>query len=103
MWTESTMGVGQSLIISGMGMLVVMGVLAILAIAIILLSKIVGAATKKKPAAAGAAPAAAAPAAAPAAVAAGLDEEAYAVLIAAVSEATRMPLSSFQITEIKEV
>lgn len=98
MWKETTMSVGQSLIISGMGLLIVVGALALLAIAIIILSKIVGVLTggEKKAAAP-------APAAAPAAPVNNLDEEAYAVLIAAVSEEAHMPLTSFQITEIKEV
>ncbi len=97
MWKETTMSLGQSLVISGMGILIVVGALALLAIAIIVLSKIVGVLTggEKK--------AAAAPAAAPAAPVNNLDEEAYAVLIAAVSEETHMPLTSFQITEIKEI
>ncbi|WP_312100801.1 OadG family transporter subunit [Pygmaiobacter massiliensis] len=93
------MSLGQSLVISGMGILIVVGALALLAIAIIVLSKIVGVLTggEKKAAAAPA------PAAAPAAPVNNLDEEAYAVLIAAVSEETHMPLTSFQITEIKEI
>ena len=89
MWKETTMSLGQSLVISGMGILIVVGALALLAIAIIVLSKIVGVLTggEKKAAAA----------------VNNLDEEAYAVLIAAVSEETHMPLTSFQITEIKEI
>ena len=46
------MGLGQSLILSVMGMVVVMGVLAVLAIAIIVMSKVVGGVGSKKPAAA---------------------------------------------------
>lgn len=100
MWTATTMSVGESLIVSGMGLLVVMGELAILAIAIIILSKIVG--SGKKPAKA--APAKAAAVAAPAAVAVpALDEETYAVLLAAASDASGLPLKSFQITSIKEI
>lgn len=99
MWKETTMSLGQSLVISGMGILIVVGALTLLAIAIIVLSKIVGVLTggEKKAAAAPA------PAAAPAAPVNNLDEESYAVLIAAVSEETHMPLTSFQITEIKEI
>lgn len=99
MWKETTMSLGQSLVISGMGILIVVGALALLAIAIIVLSKIVGVLTDGEKKAA----AAPAPAAAPAAPVNNLDEEAYAVLIAAVSEETHMPLTSFQITEIKEI
>lgn len=102
MWTESTMGVGQSFIVSGMGMLVVMCVLAVLAIAIIILSKIVGAAGGKKPAAAKPAPTSAAAAPAAPAVPA-LDEESYAVLIAAASDASGLPLNTLRITSIKEI
>ena len=32
-----------------------------------------------------------------------IDEESYAVLLAAVSDACRLPISSFQITSIKEL
>lgn len=99
MWKETTMSLGQSLVISGMGILIVVAALALLAIAIIVLSKIVGVLTDGEKKAA----AAPAPAAAPAAPVNNLDEEAYAVLIAAVSEETHMPLTSFQITEIKEI
>ena len=102
MWTATTMSLGDSIILSGMGLLVVMAELSILAIAIIILSKIVGSA--KKPAAAAPAAAKAVVAAAPAAVAApALDEEAYAVLLAAASDASGLPLQSFQITSIKEI
>lgn len=100
MWTATTMSIGQSFIISGMGLLVVMAELSILAIAIIVLSKIVGSAKKPAAAAPAAKPAAAA-VAAPAAPA--IDEETYAVLLAAASDASGLPLKSFQITSIKEI
>ena len=99
------MGLGQSLILSVMGMVVVMGVLAVLAIAIIVMSKVVGGVGSKKPAAAApakkAAPAKAAAPAAP--VEPPIDEEAYAVLIAAASDACGLPVKAFQITSIKEI
>ena len=61
-----TLTFGQSLVLSGIGMLVVLMELAILAVMIIILSKVLGAVLgDKKPAA----PAAAAPAPAPAAAA----------------------------------
>lgn len=103
MWTETTMSVGQSLILSAMGLLVVMSVLAILAIAIIIMSKLVGGVGAKKPAAAPAAAKKAAAPAAPAAPVVTIDEEAYAVMIAAVSDACGLPVKSFQITSIKEI
>lgn len=103
MWTSTTMGLGQSLILSVMGMVVVMGVLAVLAIAIIVMSKVVGGVGSKKPAAPAkkAAPAKAAAPAAP--VEPPIDEEAYAVLIAAASDACGLPVKAFQITSIKEI
>lgn len=103
MWKEPTMSIAQSLVVSGMGMLVVVGELAILAIAIIVLSKVLGV-VNKKPAVANALAPVAPVAAAPIVVAQdNLNDEAYAVLIAAVSEETHMPLNSFQVTEIKEI
>ncbi|MCI6640845.1 MAG: OadG family protein [Pygmaiobacter massiliensis] len=104
MWTETTMSVGQTLILSVMGLAVVMAVLAILAIAIIIMSKLVGGVAGKKPAAAPARAVAPAKAAAPAAPAAPvIDEPTYAVLIAAASEDSGLPINSFQITSIKEL
>ena len=103
MWTESTMELGQSLTISAMGMMVVVAELAILAVAIVILSKIIGAieSKNKKPVAKAAGNTNVARTSAP--VANAIDEDAHAVLLCAVSEETRLPIDSFTITQIKEV
>lgn len=91
------MNLGQSLVTSGLGLLVVMSVLVILAIAIIVVTKVLNAlglgsdnkaapavqnTNKKKDE---------------------LDEESYAVIIATVCEEIQQPPDKFRITEIKEV
>lgn len=109
-----TLTFGQSLVLSGIGMLVVLMELAILAVMIIILSKVLGAVLgDKKPAAAPAAaapvPAPAAPAAAPAAPAprpAGLvlenvDEPSAAMVMAIVSDKTGIPLNHLDFHSIK--
>lgn len=101
-----TLTFGQSLVLSGIGMLVVLMELAILAVMIIILSKVLGAVLgDKKPAA----PAAAAPAPAPAAPAprpAGLvlenvDEPSAAMVMAIVSDKTGIPLNHLDFHSIK--
>ena len=103
-----TLTFGQSLVLSGIGMLVVLMELAILAVMIIILSKVLGAVLgDKKPAAP--APAPAAPAAAPAAPAprpAGLvlenvDEPSAAMVMAIVSDKTGIPLNHLDFHSIK--
>ncbi len=103
-----TLTFGQSLVLSGIGMLVVLMELAILAVMIIILSKVLGAVLgDKKPAAP--APAPAAPAAVPAAPAprpAGLvlenvDEPSAAMVMAIVSDKTGIPLNHLDFHSIK--
>lgn len=109
-----TLTFGQSLVLSGIGMLVVLMELAILAVMIIILSKVLGAVLGDKkpapaPAAAAPAPAPAAPAAVPAAPAprpAGLvlenvDEPSAAMVMAIVSDKTGIPLNHLDFHSIK--
>ncbi len=109
-----TLTFGQSLVLSGIGMLVVLMELAILAVMIIILSKVLGAVLgDKKPAAApvaaAPAPAPAAPAVVPAAPAprpAGLvlenvDEPSAAMVMAIVSDKTGIPLNHLDFHSIK--
>ena len=79
MWTESTMSIGQSLIISAMGISVVFLALVSLALAIIVISKILGSVIKdnaQKPA---------------------------AVLMATIGEDLGLPTDQFQITSVTEI
>ncbi len=110
-----TLTFGQSLVLSGIGMLVVLMELAILAVMIIILSKVLGAVLgDKKPAGPPPpppppAPAPAAPAAVPAAPAprpAGLvlenvDEPSAAMVMAIVSDKTGIPLNHLDFHSIK--
>ena len=94
MWTgEMTMM--DAGLVSIVGILVVFAALASLAIAIIIISKILGILVKtdapKQPAVAAAVPAPA------------IDEESYAVLLAAVSEEARLSGEEFRVTSIKEL
>ena len=93
MWTGE-MTVADSVLISLVGILVVFAALAALAIAVIIISKLLGAVTGKE--ASKPAPAAAAPVPA-------IDEEAYAVLLAAVSEEARLSGEEFRVVSIKEL
>lgn len=87
----------DSIIISLVGLLVVFSALAVLAIAVIIISKVIGTLFKES------APKAAAAAAAVAAPAPAIDEESYAVLLAAVSEEARLSGEQFRVTSIKEL
>ena len=91
MWTGG-MTFADSIIISLVGLLVVFSALAVLAIAVIIISKVIGTLFKES------APKAAAAVAAPA-----IDEESYAVLLAAVSEEARLSGEQFRVTSIKEL
>lgn len=92
MWTGEVT-VADSLLISALGLLVVFAALAALAIAIIIISKLLGTVFKAdvpvKAVAAAPAPA--------------IDEEAYAVLLAAVTEEARMSGEEVRVTSIKEL
>ena len=82
MWTGQTMTFMDSVVISLLGILVVFTALACIAISIVIISKVINAIIKPEaPKAAVAAAAAPAPA---------IDEEAYAVLVAAVTEEARL-------------
>ena len=82
MWTGQTMTFMDSVVISLLGILVVFTCLACIAISIVIISKVINAIIKpESPKAAVAAAAAPAPA---------IDEEAYAVLVAAVTEEARL-------------
>ncbi|MBQ2400698.1 MAG: OadG family protein, partial [Lachnospiraceae bacterium] len=81
-WTGQTMTFMDSVVISLLGILVVFTCLACIAISIVIISKVINAIIKPEaPKAAVAAAAAPAPA---------IDEEAYAVLVAAVTEEARL-------------
>ena len=101
---------GESLLLSGIGMLVVFMELIALALMIIILSKALGAVTGKKaeaPAAPAPAPVPAAPAAAPAVPAVpgvmleGVDERSAAVIMAIVSHKSGIPLNRLSFRSIK--
>ena len=97
MWTESTMSIGQSLIISAMGISVVFLALVSLALAIIVISKILGSVIKNN---------AQKPAAAPAPAPVVSDEpqkETLAVLMATIGEDLGLPTDQFQITSVTEI
>ena len=94
MWTGQEMTLVDGLMISAVGLLVVFAALAALAIAVIIISKIINTAGQDK------APRQAAVAAAPAPA---LDEESYAVLLAAISEEARLSGEEFRVTSIKEM
>ena len=82
MWTGQVMTFADSLVISALGIMVVFTALACIAISIVIISKVINAIIKPEaPKAAVAAAAAPAPA---------IDEEAYAVLVAAVTEEARL-------------
>lgn len=82
MWTGQTMTFMDSVVISLLGIMVVFTALACIAISIVIISKVINAIIKPEaPKAAVAAAAAPAPA---------IDEEAYAVLVAAVTEEARL-------------
>ncbi len=82
MWTAQTMSFADSLVISALGLMVVFAALASIAISIVIISKVINMIVKPEaPKAAAAAVAAPVPA---------IDEEAYAVLVAAVTEEARL-------------
>lgn len=92
-----SLGLGEVLLISLMGMVIVFICLIVLILAIKLMSQIFIAAGSGK----------AAPekktAPAPAAKPAGLDEETYAVLLSTVSDATGLPLDKFRVVSVTEI
>lgn len=96
MWTKETMTFGESLMISAMGITVVFMALIVLALAIIVISKILGAVIKTE------APKAAAAAPAPV-VSDEPQKETLAVLMATIGEDLGLPTDQFQITSVTEL
>ena len=97
MWTGQTMTIADSLVISALGIMVVFAALASLAISIVIISKVIGMITKSDAPKAAVAAAAAAPVPA-------IDEEAYAVLVAAITEEARLSgEGDVRVVSIKEL
>lgn len=97
MWTGQTMTFMDSLLISALGIMVVFAALAVIAVSIVIISKVINMIVKTD--APKAAPAAAAAAPVPA-----IDEEAYAVLVAAVTEEARLSgEGDVRVVNIKEL
>ena len=96
MWTEPTMSSGQSVIVSLLGMSIVFLALIVLALAIMIISKILQAIIKdnsQKPAAAAAAPV----------VSDEADKELLAVLMATIGEDLGLPTDQFKIVSVTEL
>lgn len=96
MWTQSTMPVSQSLIVSLLGLAVVFLTLVTLSLAIIAISKILRTIIKDG------APALAAVPAQPA-VSDEADKETLAVLMAAIGMDLDLPTDQFKIVNVKEI
>lgn len=96
MWTQSTMSIPESLMISLIGIVVVFLALVVLAIAILVISAVVRGLVggEKK-----------APAKAPAAAAVNdeKDKELMAVLTSVIAEDTGLPTNQLKITAVKEI
>lgn len=99
MWTESTMSFGDSLLISVMGISVVFLALIALALAIIVISKLLGSIVKDAPQKPAAAPA---PAPVPV-VSDEPDKEMLAVLMSTVAEDLGLPTDQFRIKSVTEL
>lgn len=96
MWELDTMSFGESLIASGLGISIVIMALLSLALAIILVTKtlmMLGIGVEKK----------VAPAVQNVSQKDELDEESYAVIMAAICEEIKQPPDKFRIVEIKEI
>lgn len=96
MWTEATMPFGQSLIVSLLGLSVVFLTLIVLALAIIVISKLLNTFIKdggKKPAAAAPAPV----------ISDEADKETLAVLMAVIGEDLGLPTNQFMIKSVTEL
>lgn len=95
MWTESTMSFGQSFIVALLGVAVVFTTLVVLALAIIVISKILRMLVKdgtQKPAAVTAP-----------AVSDEADKETLAVLMATIGMDLELPADQFKIVNVKEL
>lgn len=96
MWTQSTMSFPESIVISALGLSVVFVTLVALALAIIIISKVLRSIIKddvKKPAAAPVQPA----------VSDEADKETLAVLMAVIGTDLDLPPDQFKIVNVKEI
>lgn len=96
MWTQSTMSFPESIVISALGLSVVFVTLVSLALAIIIISKLLRSIIKddvKKPAAAPVQPA----------VSDEADKETLAVLMAVIGTDLDLPPDQFKIVNVKEI
>lgn len=95
MWTQSTMSFPESIVMSALGISVVFITLIVLALAIVIISKILRVVIKDevKPAAAPAQPA----------VSDEEDKETLAVLMAAIGADLNLPPEEFKIVNVKEM
>lgn len=103
MWTSTTMDAGTAIMVSLMGIAVVFLSLIALAIAIMIVSKIVNSTQKNKETAPAVSATSAAPAAPAVSAASSANDETYAVLMAAVCEEAHASPETIQIKEIKEI
>lgn len=92
MWTGESMTLMESLVVSGMGMTVVMGVLILLALSIVALSRLMT--LKRQPAKAAPPPA---PPAGPS------EEEQFAVILSVICEELRADPADIQIKSIRKL
>lgn len=97
MWTESTMDIFQSFIVSGLGVMVVFSALVAMALAIVVVTKVFSVFNKDSD---NKSVSSENNAAANNSVE---DEETFAVLMSVISEEMHAPIDSFRIKEIKEV
>lgn len=95
MWTGQEMTFLDTLSISALGLIVVFTALVCLALAIVIITKILGLLLKPETAKQAAVQAAA--------VQPAIDEESYAVILAAVSEEARLSGEQVRVTSIKEI
>ena len=96
MWTQSTMSFPESIVMSALGLSVVFITLIVLALAIVIISKILGLIIKdevKKPAAAPVQPA----------VSDEADKETLAVLMATIGVDLNLPPGEFKIVDVKKI
>lgn len=95
MWTADSMSVLESITVSGLGLAVVFTTLVVLALAILVISKLLGVIIKDgQPKAAETQPVA---------DNSEKDNEAFAILMAVISEDLDLPTDQFRIVSIKEV
>jgi sodium pump decarboxylase gamma subunit len=103
MWTSTTMDAGTAVMVSIMGIAVVFLSLIALAVAIIIVSKIVNSTQKNRETVPSVPSAPSAPSTSSAPIASSADDETYAVLMAAACEEAHASPDTIQIKEIKEI